>query len=102
MALSRNPCRYCVASAEYKGRHYPSKVECKQCKNKKDHEEFLKYKRKFEAGDPITDLNTLLHQEWVIFHGRTKHVETFRSMTIRTVESFLKNGAIHMAIRKEN
>lgn len=59
-------------------------------------------KRKFEAGEPITDLQTLLSQEWVIWHGQTKNVEMFRSMTIRTVEQFIKNGAFRKAERKEN
>lgn len=100
--LSKNPCRYCVASNEYKGRHHPSfTVECQQCKNKKDHEEFLKYKRKFEAGEPIMDLQTLFDQEWVIWNGDTKHIEVFRSMTVRTVEMFLRNGTFYKAIRKE-
>jgi hypothetical protein len=56
----------------------------------------------FEPGDPITELSELLNQEWVIWHGRTKHIEMFRSMPVRTVEQFIKNGAFRKAIRKEN
>ena len=101
--VTRNPCQYCVAAAVYKNKHLPSfVVECKQCKPRKEHEEYLASKRKFEPGEPITDLQTLLSQEWVIWHGATKHIEMFRSMPVRTVEQFIKNGAFKEAIRKEN
>lgn len=102
MTLSKNPCRCCVAAIEYKGRHSPSfTVECQQCQHRKDHEEYLESKRKFKAGDPIKSMSELLEQEWVIWHGYTKHIEMFRSMSIRTVEMFLKCGAFKKAIRKE-
>ena len=101
MALSRNPCRYCVAAIEYKGRHSPSfTVECQQCKNRKEYNEYLNQKRMFIPGEPITSLEDLLKEDWVIWHGHTKHIEMFRSMSIRTVEMFLRNGAFNKAIRK--
>ena len=103
MALSRNPCRYCVAAAVYKKKHLPSfTIECRQCKPRKEHEEYLASNRKFTPGEPITDLQTLLSQEWVIWHDATKHIEMFRSMSVRTVELFIKNGAFRKAVRKEN
>ena len=103
MTLSKNPCRYCVAAIEYKGRHSPSYgVQCQECKYRKEHEAYLESKRQFEAGDPIKSLSELLEQEWVIWHGHTKHIEMLRSMSIRTVEMFLKCGAFKKAIRKEN
>lgn len=103
MSLARNPCRYCTASIEYKGRHSPSfTVECQQCKYRKDHADYLQSQRKFAKGEPITSLQELLQQEWVIWYGYTKHIEMFRSMSVRTVEMFLRNGAFYKAIRKEN
>lgn len=99
--ITRNPCRYCVAAVVCKKKHMPSfTVECQTCQNRKEYDEYLKSKRLFEPGEPITDLQTLLRQEWVIWHGQTKHVEMFRSMTVRTVEHFLKMGAFKKAIRK--
>lgn len=101
MAVTRNPCRYCVASIEYKGRHSPSfVVECQQCKNRKEYNEYLNSKRMFIPGEPITTLEDLLKEDWVIWHGHTKHIEMFRSWPIRTVEMFLRQGAFTKAIRK--
>ena len=103
MAHSRNPCRYCIAANEYKGRHSPSYgIQCQECQYRKEHEKYLESKRQFKAGDPITSFPELLKQEWVIWHGHTKHIEMFRSMSLRTVEMFLKHGAFKKAIRKEN
>ena len=103
MNLSRNPCRYCVAAIEYKGRHSPSfTIECQTCKNWQEHKDYLDSKRKFTPGDSITTWSELFKQTWVIWHGSTKHIEMFRSMPVRTVEMFLKNGAFRKAIRKEN
>lgn len=101
--ISKNPCRYCVAAIEYKGRHSPSfTVECQQCQHRKEHEEYLESKRQFKACDPIKSMSELLKQEWVIWYGCTKHIEMFRSMPVRTVERFLALGAFKKAIRKEN
>lgn len=101
--MKHNPCRYCGTAHVYKKKHLPSFAdECRSCKKRKEHEEYLKSERKFESGEPITDLQTLLSQEWVIWFGQTKNVEIFRSMTVRTVEMFLKSGAFKKAIRKEN
>ena len=101
--IGKNPCRYCVAAIEYKGRHSPSfVVECQQCEYRKKHEAYLESKRKFKSGDPIKSMSELLEQEWVIWHGHTKHIEMFRSMSVRTVEMFLAHGAFKKAIRKEN
>ena len=100
--LSRNQCQYCVAAVVYKGKHLPNyRVECQQCEHKKAHKAYLESKRMFTAGEPITTIEELLQQEWVIWHGATKHIEMFRSMPVRTVEKFLKNGSLKKAIKKE-
>lgn len=105
MSVTRNPCRYCVAAFRDKrtGHHRPNfTVECQLCGNRKEYNRHLESKRMFEPGDPITELSELLKQEWVIWHGRTRHIEMFRSMSVRTVEEFLKHGTFRKAIRKEN
>lgn len=103
MSVTRNPCRYCVAAFVHKNSHLPSfKDECRACQYRKEHMEYLESKRMFEPGDPITELSELLKQEWVIWYGQTKHIEMFRSMQVRTVEQFIKNGAFRKAVRKEN
>ena len=56
----------------------------------------------FIPGEPITSLEDLLKEDWVIWHGHTKHIEMFRSMSVRTVEHFIENHAFRKAIRKEN
>ena len=100
--VSRNPCQYCVASVSYKNRHYPNyTIECQRCEHNKAHKAYLESKRMFTAGEPITTMEELLQQEWVIWHGATKHIEMFRSMPVRTVEMFLKNGSLKKAIKKE-
>ena len=102
MSISRNPCRYCVASLEHKNRHYKGfTIECQVCQYRKEYESYLESKRMFTEGKPIRTLEELMKETWVMFHGHTKHIETIRSMTIRTVEMFLKNGAFKKAIRKE-
>ena len=101
--MKTNPCRFCVVAIEYKGRHSPSYgIQCQECQYRKEHKKYLESKRKFKAGDPIKSLSELLEQEWVIWHGHTKHIEMFRSMSIRTVEMFLKCGAFKKAIKKED
>ena len=100
--LPRNPCRYCVAAVVYNGKHVPNyTIECQQCENEKAHKAYLESKRMFTAGEPIRTMSQLLKQEWVVWHGHTKHIEMFKSMSIRTVEQFLKNGAFREAIKKE-
>ena len=102
--MTKNPCRTCESSTfDTYTKHYVPSITCQclQCEKWRKHKEYLKSKRKFTRGDPIATLDELLKQEWVIWHGYTKHIEMFRSMSIRTVEHFLRNGAFYKAIRKE-
>lgn len=100
--MKQNPCRYCPLSEKIRGKHFPSyKPECKDCENIKAHREYLKNQRKYVEGEPITSLTELLEQEWVMWYHSTKHIETFKSMPLRTVLIFLGNGAFCKAIRKE-
>src|SRR5574344_246254 len=100
--LKQNPCRYCALSTEYKGKHVPSWNEkCKDCTNHRQHLNYLHTQRKFTEGLPITSLEELLKQEWVMWYHQTKHIEVFKSMPIRVVLKFLERGAFKEAIRKE-
>lgn len=99
--IRQNPCRYCALSDKIRGKYLPSyKEECKDCKNIKEHRRYLESQRKFFEGEPITSLQELLEQEWVIWHHSAKHIETFKSMQLRMVLRFLDSGSIHKAIRK--
>lgn len=100
--MKQNPCRYCVKSFERHGRHSPSySIECGNCENINKHRRYLESQRKFIEGEPITMLEELLNQEWVMWYHSTKHIETFKSMQLRTVLIFLDKGAFRKAIRKE-
>jgi len=77
------------------------KPECSSCEWRKEHKQYLQSKRQFIPGEPITDLNTLSEQEWVLWYGCTKHIEVIKSMTLRTVLMFLKKGAFCKAIKRE-
>mgnify|MGYP007096270352 FL=1 len=101
MAVQRNPCRYC-ASSYYDKRTKPAlKPECSSCEWRKEHKYYLQSKRQFIPGEPITDLNTLSEQEWVLLYGHTKHIEVIKSMTLRTVLMLLKKGEFCKAIKRE-
>lgn len=101
MAVSRNPCRYC-AKAHYdvvrNRMHQSFAEECFDCKWLREHDQYLQSKRKFKAGERIKDFPSLIEQEWVIFSGKTKHIEAIKSMTLRTVLNFIKMGLFYYAI----
>lgn len=100
--LKQNPCRYCALATEYKGKHTPSYNEkCSDCTNRRKHLNYLYTQRQFKEGLPITSLEELLKQEWVMWYHSTKHIEVFKSMPIRAVLKFLERGAFKEAIRKE-
>ena len=100
--MKQNPCRYCALSTEIYGKFYSSHLEkCRECENLKKHREYLKSHRKFVEGEPITDLNELLQQEWVMWYHQTKHIEVFKSMQIRIVLHWLEFGAFRKAEKKE-
>lgn len=101
--MRQNPCRYCSSSVDIKGKHFASFSEkCWECDYKKKHMEYLKKNRKFEEGEPITSLEELLKQEWVMWYHNTKHIEVIKHTQLSTVLKWLKNGAFHKAIRKES
>ena len=101
--MRQNPCRYCALAYEDKHGHTPRWTEkCLECENWKKHEMYLLSKRKFISGETITSVSELLDQEWVMWGGHTKHIETFKSMQLRTVLMYLNNGSIRKAIKWES
>lgn len=99
--MKANPCRYCALSMEYKGRHCSGSDEkCRNCKNHIEHRKYLLSKRKFIEGEPITNIDELLQQEWVMWYHATKHIKVIRNLKLNTVLMFLEIGAFRKAIRK--
>lgn len=88
---------------EYRGKHLPGYAnECENCNKLKKHKEYLESKRKFIVGEKITNLEELLKCEWVIWHGKTTHIEVIKSLQLRIVMKSLECGLIHKAIKKES
>lgn len=101
--MKQNPCRYCALGWEHNGKHYPSyEPPCAECENIKKHKEYLKSKRLFEEGAPITSLDELLKQKWVMWYHQTRHIEVIKHTQLSTVLHWLDSGAFHKAIRKES
>lgn len=67
----------------------------------KEHRQYLLSKRKFIEGKPITTLEELLKQEWVMWFHTTRHIEVIKHVQLSTVLVWLKRGVIHEAIKKE-
>lgn len=100
--LKQNPCRHCTSSYNYKGRYGPSyKNQCAKCTKHQEHNEYLKSQRRFTEGEIITSLDELLEQEWVMWHGYTKHIEVIKHTQLSSVLGWLEVGAFKEAIRKE-
>lgn len=101
--MKQNPCRYCSFSLNYRGKHEPQwrNDTCQNCEDIKKHEGYLQSQRKFIEGDPITNLDELLKQEWVMWYHNTKHIEVIKHTQLATVLHWLERGAFHKAIRKD-
>lgn len=103
--MKQNPCRYCYAAYEKKGRHtHGWSKECHECEYRRKHEKYLESQRKFIVGEKICDMDELLKQEyvfWGIGIKTPKHIEVIKSLQLRTVLNSLANGCFYKAIRKE-
>lgn len=101
MKLKVNPCRYCALHNVYKGRCEPGGGEqCRSCKNLLKHKEYLKSQRKFEAGELIKNLDDLLSQTWVMFHGGVKHIKVIKCFQLSSIERFIDGNAFRKAINR--
>ena len=100
--MKTNPCRYCALSYNHEGKHTPSwNDKCKDCTNHRKHLNYLHTQRKFTEGEPITSLDELLKQEWVMWYHNSRHIEAIKSMQLRMILRQLEIGAFKEAIRKE-
>lgn len=104
--MKQNPCRYCALATEYKGKHLAnfSKDECRRCKYKEEHRQYLISQRKFVMGDRIHSFEELMEQEYVFWISESyhaKHIEVIKSWQYRMVQKHLELGNFYKAIRKE-
>lgn len=58
----------------------------------------MPYKKKFHKGKPITSLDELMKQKWVMWGDRPRHIGFVGSMQIRTVERLMNLGYFTYAI----
>ena len=65
-----------------------------------NHQEELDKRRMFMQGEPITTLEDLLKETWVICYGRTWHIKALMNLQLRCVLGWLEAGHICKAIRK--
>lgn len=101
--MRQNPCRHCSSSYEFKGKHYPSFSETFACcEYRKEHNLYLKSKRKYTTGSKISTMDELMDQTFIMFNGRTTHIEAVKSMPYRLILKFLAGGMFYKAIKREN
>ena len=100
--VRQNPCRYCCAAYEDKitGRHMPSFINpsCAKCEYRKSHKKYLMSVRKYRPGKQIASLEDLLKCTFVIWHGKTVHVEVIKSWQLRVVNRVIHNGSLYEAV----
>lgn len=75
---------------------------CNDCRPMQKYQTQLASRRKFAQGETITTLDELLQQEWVVAHGRGKHIKAIKNMQLEIVLHWIEHGYFHKAIRKED
>lgn len=99
--MKSNPCRRCDKAFVYKNRHSPAyRDECFQCEKLIAHKQYLESQRMYEEGEPITDLEELLEQEFVMWYHTIRHIEVIKHVQLSTVLYWLDNGAFKKAVKK--
>ena len=99
--MKSNPCRRCEKAFVWKNRHTHG-WECHfDCEKYKKHQEYLESQRKYEEGEPITSLDELINQEWVMWFHTIRHVEVIKHTQLSTVLNWLDIGAFRKAVKKE-
>lgn len=104
--MKSNPCRRCENAFVWNNRHMPHSCgehaeECRNCENRKAHNMYLESQRKYEKGEPITSLDELLKQEWVMWGDGIKHISVIKNLQLNTVIRFIGLGYFRKAIKKE-
>jgi hypothetical protein len=65
------------------------------------HREELEKRRMFSQGEPITTMEDLLKETWVIVYGRTWHIKAILNWQTKIILNNLEKGHIYKAVRKE-
>lgn len=105
--MKSNPCRRCDKAFVWNNRHMPHTYgehaeECRNCESRKAHDKYLESKRKYIAGDSITNIDELLEQkEWVMWGDGIKHISVIKNLQLNTVIRFIELGYFRKAIKKE-
>lgn len=102
--MSKNPCANCNNAFEYNSRHFPNRLSCRECKccEKRSHyEDHLKSRRKYEVGDPIKNIDELLKQDVVMFHGLTRNIAFIKNLQLQFILNCLSTGKICKAVKKK-
>lgn len=97
-----NPCRKCEFCFIYKNRHYPNNSACLCCDKRKKYEKYKLDRRMFVEGDVINTIDELLEQEWVMWHGITKHIEVIKHLPLSNIIGLIEGGYLRKAVRKED
>lgn len=88
---------------EHNGRHHPHyRDECYKCENLKKHRDYLKSQRKYEVGEPITDFDELMKQEFVMWGESIRHIEFIKNLQYRLILKALENKWFNKAVKKES
>ena len=58
----------------------------------------MAYKKKYAKGEPITSLDELMKQQWVMWGDRPRHMGFVGSMQMRTVFRLMQFGYFSYAI----
>lgn len=58
----------------------------------------MAYKKKFSKGKPITSLDELMKQKWVMWGDSPRHIGFVGSMQMRTVDRLMSLGYFSYAI----
>lgn len=74
---------------------------CAECEKRKSHAQYLESQRKYSIGEPITTLEELLNQKWVMWGNSIRHIEVIKCLQLSTILKLLNFGAFREAIRKE-
>lgn len=101
--MTRKPCRNCKYAYEYKGRRTEDDFNalCSICDKNKKHKEYLQSKRKFTEGEPITTLDELLKQEFVMWGRCIRNIAIIKILQLSLILRLFESGELRKAVRKE-
>lgn len=101
----KNPCANCKDAKHFvigktKTRHCHYCTASTVCDKYIKYRELLQSKRKYEQGEPISNINELLEQEFVYVFGGIRHIEVVKHLQLATIISMIFGKRIYKAIKK--